>query len=231
MSDEADEKLRVKVYNDALSPAIVEAGRGLQGVGSLIRLAFRPLGLLADAGNAWFDQLGERIVERIKRRGTRSVRQPPGYIVAPVVLYLPFVQDTPSLRDMFEELLAASMDAEQPDLAHPAFARIVGELQPREALIVQWIASINLRRFSLNPKHWSGGESLLGPGVEVALDNLERLNVLRRVDVPPTLPGFGDPHNPEYDAKYPVVWHVTSFGRKFLSAVAPPGQTTPQPAA
>jgi hypothetical protein len=125
----------VEVYKDAAKPAIAAAGGTL---GRLVRLALRPIELLA--------QGGERLMSVVERKlgGVPEDRllPPPATIAAPAAMHYALLGDgdeVADLREMFENLLVASMDRDTAAGAHPAFVSMISQLTPDEAWILKSI--------------------------------------------------------------------------------------------
>ncbi len=73
-------------------------------------------------------------INRATRRIKRIV-EPTATVVGPAMQGLAFAHEERSLRDMYVSLIAAAMDAERADKAHPAFANIIGQLSADDAAL------------------------------------------------------------------------------------------------
>ncbi|HEX2689776.1 MAG TPA: DUF4393 domain-containing protein, partial [Kofleriaceae bacterium] len=139
-------------------------------------------------------------------------RQPaPAHIAAPAALQYALLgqgEGVAELREMFENLLVASMDSDTASSAHPAFVSMIQQLTPDEARILK---SINRNEYPYTDLRRSGSfRTTLGIDAEIDgtrqqqyVSNLERLGILRMVPVD-TLTGSGG------------VLVVTPLGRQFL---------------
>jgi hypothetical protein len=65
-----------------------------------------------------------------------SIQEPPLNVAGPVMQGLTYSYESDELRAMFLALLATSMDSTRSDSAHPAFADIIRQLDPKEAPIL-----------------------------------------------------------------------------------------------
>lgn len=123
-------------YVDAVSPALKEAGKFGQNLVKTLRLVMFPV------------QCAAMLQDRLERHLQRSIdRVPEDRRVAPVEsLALPIAEqlryhdEGSSVGQMFERLLARSMDRERVGEAHPAFVQIVSQLAPDEAVLLGQIA-------------------------------------------------------------------------------------------
>ena len=188
------------------------AKKPLRETGDLLTLLLVPLTAIV-AALAWRYADGTPILEAFKERITAKLkkidpshRRPPSKPVAgPLLLHYPFVAEDEELRDLFENLLAASMSTQ--GSAHPAFVEALKQMTGAEARILKVLArlvsptndSLPMLRVTTHRKHPDGSESLAGNeiGIVTALDlddsiehasidqdidNLMRLGVLDRND-------------------------------------------------
>ena len=180
-----------EVYKDAAKPALVAAGSTL---GRLVRLALRPIEMLA--------QGGERLMSAVERKlvGVPESRllSAPATIAAPAALHYALLGDSDEasqLREMFENLLVSSMDSDTAMNAHPAFVSMISQLTPDEAWILKSITEtlrvpiIEVRHQMEGTTKWVSGGFVcdLGRGIGIdesyvaqsrSLSNLERLGIL-----------------------------------------------------
>jgi hypothetical protein len=178
----------VEVYKDAAKPTVAAVGGTL---GRLVRLALRPIELLA--------QGGERLMSRVERKlgGVPEDRllPPPATVAAPAALHYALLGDSDEvadLREMFENLLASSMDRDTAVGAHPAFVSMISQLTPDEARILKSIdrddyAFVNVYEFDQHGgRRTVASRTTLGIGIGIDeerqqqyISNLDRLGILR----------------------------------------------------
>ncbi len=136
-----------KAYDDAVSPAARTVGRSLEGV---VRTALRPVDGVVWTLDQAFDWIARRVTASLSRRGVEEsdVIRPPAELEARVLrgLQIAGPLPDPTLRQMFAELLATSMQPNSSTLAHPAFAETLAQLVPDEARLMCVLGS---RPFSL----------------------------------------------------------------------------------
>jgi hypothetical protein len=225
-----------KAYDDVAAPSAKAVGGTL---GRLVRLALRPIELLA--------QGGERLMSRVERKlgGVPEDRllSPPATIAAPAALHYALLgegDEVAALREMFENLLVASMDRDTTSSVHPAFVSMISQLTPDEAWILKsieprrYVAFNLLETTALGTVTQSplGFRSLMGLGTgidesrqEQYLSNLERLGVLR-IDWRHTLADHTEREElrRRVDAEFPTrsiamdqgSISVTALGQQFL---------------
>ena len=124
------------VYEDLLQPAAKELGGGLVVVARAVTMALAPI-----EGAVWGydkirDWLAVKLTQKLADHDDDAIQPPPLNIAGPAILNLTFTGETPSLREMYANLIAASMDVETAYTAHPSFVRIIEQLSPDEAKIL-----------------------------------------------------------------------------------------------
>lgn len=204
---------------------------------------------LAMAGFPSFDQLKARTakffarVEKKLEAVPAERQQPaPATIAAPAALQYALLgegDDVADLREMFENLLTASMDSDTASGAHPAFVSMIQQLTPDEARILKSITRTDYALTTVRTKDQVGHiRERLGfrttLGSEVGFDvtrqqrcvsNLVRLGILSFSDL--TASDFEEQQGALNEAARlefgdrPVErlvgsLEVTAFGRQFL---------------
>jgi len=159
---------------------------------------------LALAGFPSFDQLKARtdmffarVVGKLAEVPAERLQPPPATIAAPAALQCALLGDADEvaeLREMFENLLAASMDRATAAGAHPAFVSMISQLTPDEARILKSIDRESYMLFNVyepgpDPRRWLAVRTQFGIGVSVDetqrrqyISNLDRLGILRIID-------------------------------------------------
>jgi hypothetical protein len=127
--------LASKIYDDVGKPVLAPVGDLL---GGLTKLVLGPVKFLVDGANRLSAQVGEKL------RGVPSERLqlPPATIAGPAAMHYALLGDgdeVARLREMFEDLLVASMDRGRAADVHPAFVSIISQLTPDEAWILKSI--------------------------------------------------------------------------------------------
>ncbi|MEL6722957.1 MAG: DUF4393 domain-containing protein [Pseudomonadota bacterium] len=142
---EAAKQLGVKelvpeIYKDLLQPAAKEVGNNLVTVAKFVSIGLEPLAAIVWAYDSFKDWLSAKVTSRLSHVNAEDIKQPPTHLAGAVLTQLPFVLENESLRDMYANLLASSMDANQDGIAHVAFAHVIQQLSPDEAKIINHIA-------------------------------------------------------------------------------------------
>jgi hypothetical protein len=208
----------VPVYQDAVQPAAREVGKGLQTVAKAVNMALTPLAILV-----WgYDQIRmfveARVTEKLRDVPPERIVSPSPTIAGPVLEALRFAGHEPTLRELYANLLATSLDSSTALQAHPAFVEIIKSLSPDEARVLAAFVGIEGHAIVDVQLHGlpNGGfeivfENLSFVGeaadcehsdlVPAYLNNLCRLGLL---EIPPSQ-YFSDPALYERLERHPVV--------------------------
>ncbi|MDH5729827.1 MAG: DUF4393 domain-containing protein [Gammaproteobacteria bacterium] len=152
MSGELPEELQIakelglaeivpEVYKDLLQPATKEFGKGLEITAKAITLALAPIQGMVWGADQIKNYLTVSITKRLRNLPTEQIITPNPSVAGPTIEALKFNGHNPHLRELFANLLAASIDAEQAAKAHPAFVEIIKQINPDEAKIINYFSS------------------------------------------------------------------------------------------
>jgi abortive infection alpha-like protein len=196
----------------------------------------------AARGGPAIDRLSARVHGKLNGIPQERIQSPPATIEAPTALHYVLLgenEDVTDLREMFENLLASSMDRDTAANTHPAFASMISQLTPDEARILKSIdradyAFVNVYVFDQN-----GGRQIVASGTTLGIgsgideerqlqyiSNLDRLGILRfSTRSSADIEGHNalvDTIAAEFAGRHAMTSNetieVTPFGRQFLDA-------------
>lgn len=126
----------IPVYQDTLQPAAKEIGKALCTVAQTINVALAPI-----AGLVWgYDQiknfLSEALSKRLSNVPVENIITPVPTVAGPILESLRFAGTVEELRELYANLLAASMNKESAAQAHPSFVDVIRQITPDEARIM-----------------------------------------------------------------------------------------------
>ena len=128
-------KVVEKVYDDAGSKLARQIGELGEDIAKTVRLILFPLQCTAELQ----DKL-ERTLVRVRNNvpSERCLKplKPQLRIVGPIFENLKYMDEDTILYEMFEELLARSIDSERIGEAHPSFIYIISQISHDEAVIL-----------------------------------------------------------------------------------------------
>lgn len=191
----------IPLYNDALQPVAKETGKALGTVGRLVNVALSPIRGIVWGGEQVEIWLQNRVASKLSEK-TEDIITPDLAIAGPVIESLRFSGHKPELSEMFAGLLASAMNSQTCEECHPAFVAMIQSMQPLDAKILAEISdsmalpTVNFRRIDRDTKggvnvisdfnerffSLSVGDTIWEDDKRVgrALDNLERLSLIRR---------------------------------------------------
>jgi Abortive infection alpha len=120
------------LYRDLAQPATREVGEALGNAAKVARFVLAPIDYLAAQHQRWKRYL-ERVAEKVPEE--RRIEAHP-QLAGPVFAGLQYVEETGINAELFLNLLARAIDRERVSEAHPAFAQLISQLSPDEALIL-----------------------------------------------------------------------------------------------
>lgn len=173
----------------------------LQTLDDLWYLAFGKISHFADLKRAKYEvattQYKNEVAQKILEIEENNLQEPPMSVVGPALAASGFYIEEQELREMFANVIAASMDKSKSNIVHPSFVEIIKQLNSDEAKMVKLLATkdvvpiIRVRLFDLNTAVQSYAEPLtnfssmpfdvncaypdLGPSY---LENLVRLGII-----------------------------------------------------
>ncbi len=131
----------VPIYQDAIQPGAKQIGMALETVGKAVNVALAPV-----KGLVWgYERVGEfvtkRVAEKLQKVPPERIQTPNLMIAGPTLEALRFAGSDESLRELYANLLATSLDSETARNAHPSFVTIIRDMSPDEAKVMRLFAT------------------------------------------------------------------------------------------
>lgn len=223
IADVLDSKTAQKIYDDGLSTPVKESGKMLTDGVKTLRLLGAPLQLAAgfqDRLEGWID----RVVRKIPEERLQPV---PARLAGPVIQELQYLDDGDDITEMYLHLLKKAMDKEAEDVAHPAFAKLIGFLSPDEVLMLHLLGQRTFEQHFESYVNNGGRCCERITRQEFPVDDLSYPNNfntyishLSSLDLI-AFPGRPDPKGPMGGSTYVSRLQLTDFGRMFVTACQP----------
>lgn len=135
----------VPVYQDAVQPAARELGKGLETVAKAVNMALAPLSLLVWGYEKIRLFVEERVSEKLRDVPPDRIKPPSPHVAGPALEALKYTGHEESLRELYANLLASSIDSATAASAHPGFVDIIKSMSPDEAKMMRLFASQDTR--------------------------------------------------------------------------------------
>lgn len=186
----------VPIYQDAIQPAAKQIGIALETLTKTIHVALAPVSVLVWGYEKISDFLSVKLTEKLKNVPPERIITPNLLVAGPILESLRFAAHEKTLRELYANLLATSIDSETAKNAHPGFVAILQSMSPDEAKILKLFTVdqacplidvkavkqeaflILKRNFSFIGKHAGCKYQELVPNY---LDNLVRLGLLELI--------------------------------------------------
>ena len=125
-----------KAYEDLVQPSA-------RSIGNTISLFPRTLGVWLGKWEKWIINgeesirvFREAVKDKLKRIPEDDLTEPEPYVVIPAIQQLSYCVDSEELREMYANLLVASMNKETKWSVHPSYIDVIKQLTPDEARIL-----------------------------------------------------------------------------------------------
>lgn len=242
---EIAKQLPVKeIYTDLAHPALSTVGQALQGA---TRIALAPVTALVWGYDKIAGYLDVAIPEYFAKRKVEKekISTPDPAIAVPLIEAMRYTSHKPELREMFVNLLGASMNSEVYD-EHPAFVEIIKQLCADECKMLEYLyKDPKMAMLKIRIKLDSGGETDITPYFSDIcyitkcehpqkfpeyLDNLHRLGLVEieygryltndaYYEVLRKHPFFISqiPQNPAITSEQKSIYKLSEMGKKFCA--------------
>lgn len=129
----------VPVYQDVLQPAAKVVGKDLETVAKAVSLVLAPVAGLVWGYETIKDYVLRSLAEKLRHVPKKNLVPPSPMVAGPTLEALKYAGHSPTLRELYANLLATSIDRRTAHEAHPAFVEIIRQLTPDEAKILKFI--------------------------------------------------------------------------------------------
>jgi hypothetical protein len=231
-------KVAEKAYDDILSKPAKQAGEFTEDFLKVIRLLSFPVQLAAAVQDKFkrmlttaFDAVPQERRIDLQPQTIPSILQ----IAGPIYEHTKYIDENGILYELFEELLARSVDSERISEAHPSFIHIISQLSHDEAILLyelkkRYFEIVDTLDFDDKKGLWSNlkiesntipkDELMFPNNYEMYIHHLDSLGLVKWpiIKQDPILDGprqIGTRRNSKI--------HLTEFGKFFVNACVPEG--------
>lgn len=134
----------VPIYDDALKPLAVEAGKALGTAGRVVNACLAPI-----RGAVWGAEmieiwLSEKVASKLEGTPEEKIVSPDLIIAGPTIEALKFRGANGELSEMFANLLASSMTKGEKEFSHPSFVEKIKMLNSLDAQLFAFISKVSV---------------------------------------------------------------------------------------
>lgn len=128
-----------KAYDDLVSPAFKEIGEAARNTVKASRFILAPIDYLSAQHDRWLHYL-KRVSEKVPEEQLIAAHP---HLAGKVIESLRYLEEENLLTELFLNLLARAIDRERVSEAHPAFASVIAQLSPDEAIVLFYLNEKN----------------------------------------------------------------------------------------
>lgn len=189
--DGTDEAIKIvpELYDDGLKPVVQESGKTLSLLPKTINAALLPLRKWIAEREYSFAETEKLLEIKLRNIDQEKIVTPEAYVAVPALQAISYSMDSEELRNMYANLLAKAMNADEKDNVHPAFIELIKQMAPRDAAILDGVfnssstplidLSIITEKGSISYRYnFSWITCFSYDKVAVAIDNLERMGLI-----------------------------------------------------
>lgn len=127
----------VEVYKDVAKPIVKPIGEILGFLPRTLKLALSGWEKWLINGEESLKLTAEAIKEKVIQIPEDKLVEPEPYVAIPAIQQISYCQNSEELRDLYANLLTASMNTDTKWQVHPAFIDIIKQITPDEAKIIK----------------------------------------------------------------------------------------------
>lgn len=140
-----DKKIVEKIYDDGAKGFVQESGTTLSLLPKTINAALVPLRKWIVEKEYSFKETQLLLEKKLKNIAVSEIVEPERYIAVPALQAISYSMDNETLRNMYANLLANSMNVKVKDFVHPSFVDIIKQMSPSDAEIFNKICNSKIR--------------------------------------------------------------------------------------
>ena len=131
----------IPIYEDGLQPVTKQLGKSLETVGKAINVALLPVSCVVWGAEKLQSFIENDVAKKLKDIPTEEICTPDPTVAGPTLEALKFAGHKESLRDMYANLLAKSLNKNTTNKAHPSYVEVIKQLTVEEALLLQLLST------------------------------------------------------------------------------------------
>ena len=126
-----------KIYDDLVHPTAEAVGVVLSLPARYVRQKLSNLEKFILEGERNLNQISETISEKMADVDPKNIIEPEPYIAVPALQGISYCMDNNELRNLYANLLATAMQKDKKDSVLPAFAEIIKQMSPTDAVLMK----------------------------------------------------------------------------------------------
>jgi len=131
----------IPVYQDTVQPAAQQIGKSLETITKTVNIALAPIKALVWGYEQIEGFITKHVSEKLKNVPQENIITPPPQIAGPAIEALRFSGHDETLRELYANLVATSMNKITTSKAHPGYVDIIKNITPDEARLLKVFAT------------------------------------------------------------------------------------------
>lgn len=131
----------IPIYEDGLQPVTKQLGKSLETVGKAINVALLPVSCVVWGADKLKSFIENDVAEKLKDISEEKICTPDPTVAGPALEALKFAGHKESLKEMYANLLAKSLNQDTTDKTHPSYVEVIKQLTVEEALLLQLLSN------------------------------------------------------------------------------------------
>lgn len=137
LAKEAVKVVAEKAYDDVAHPALQTAGEIISLPLKVIDAKLSPIKIWVAEKQYNYERTLRLLGEKMQDVEQEKITAPENYVAIPALQQIAYCYDSEELRNMYANLLAASMNTDTKWSVHPAYVDIIKQLTPDEAKLLR----------------------------------------------------------------------------------------------
>lgn len=134
---EVASSLVIPAYQDILQPAAKQVGKSLETIVKAVNIALAPIGALVWGFETVEQLVKTRVSEKLYNVLPENIITPPPQVAGPTIDAFRYCGHEPTLRELYANLLATSMDKNTTSFALPGYVDVIKNMSPDEAIFLK----------------------------------------------------------------------------------------------
>lgn len=131
--------LTKNVYRDGAKEFFVESGKTISLLPKTINAALLPLRKWIINREYIYKETEILLQKKLRNIEIEKIVEPESYIAVPALQAISYSMDNETIRNLYANLLANSMNRDMKDSVHPSFVTIISQMSPIDAIIFKII--------------------------------------------------------------------------------------------
>lgn len=161
LAKEAVKVVAEKAYDDLAHPALQTAGEIIKVPFDVVDAALTPVKIWVEEKRYNYKRTVQLLCEKLQDVEPEKITEPENYVAIPALQQIAYCYDSEELRNMYANLLAASMNADTKWNVHPAYVDSIKQLTPDEAKLLRILQTrklfpvIHVKQYMKNKKSYN----------------------------------------------------------------------------